>query len=204
MKSTKTAMLPVLVLMLGILACSQAGEVLTPEEATRRAQVVAEATTLPTAISNVSGIEIGSRVRFDTVEYLVLMKREPGSQLIAVQSERGATGVVVGSQDVEGMPWYQIETPGGTGWLPGDVLSFVSEEAFTELAVGDTAYLVGTSEIVKLLVAPGNNLGARDDAAGAEVTVLQVTEFEGEQWIKVRAPAGEGWVRSSNLSLTAP
>ena len=204
MKSTKTATLPTLVLLLGILACSQAGEVLTPEEATQRAQVAAQATTLPTAVSNVSGIEIGSRVRFDTVEYLVLMKREPGSPLIAVQSERGATGIVVGSQDVEGMPWYQIETPGGIGWLPGDVLSTVGGEAFTELAEGDTAYLVGTSEIVKLLVAPGNNLGASDAATGTEVTVMQVTEFEGEQWIKVKAPVGEGWVRSSNLSLTAP
>ncbi len=204
MRSTKNVKLPLLVLILGILACSQAGEVLTPEEATRRAQVVAEATTLPTAVSNVSGIEIGSRVRFDTVEYLVLMKREPGSALIAVQSERGATGIVVGSQDVDGLPWYQIETPGGVGWLPGNVLSSVSAETFDDLAAGDIAYLFGTSEIVKLLVAPGNNLGARDGSAGAEVTILQVTEFEGEQWIRVRAPAGEGWVRSSNLSLTAP
>jgi hypothetical protein len=204
MKPSKRITFPVLALMLAMLACTQAGEILTPEEATRRAQIIAEATMLPTAISNTSGIEIGLRVRFDTIDYLVLMKREPGSALISVQSERGATGIVVGSQDVDGMPWYQIETPGGTGWLPGDILTVVGGEGLADLAEGDTAYLIGTSEIVKLLVAPGNNLGAKDGAAGSEVTVLQITQFEGEQWVKVRVPAGEGWVRSSNLSLTAP
>jgi hypothetical protein len=204
MKVSKPIILLALSLTLAVLACSQAGEVITPEEATQRAQVVANATMLPTAISNLTGIEIGTRVRFETVDYLVLMKKDPGSPLISVQSERGATGVVVGSQDVDGMAWYQIETPGGIGWLPGDVLAMVSDEAFSDLEEGDTGFLTGTGETVKVLVAPGNNLGAKDDAVGAAVTVLQITEFEGEQWIKIKAPVGEGWIRASNYSLTEP
>ena len=204
MKLSKEIPLALTVLVLAVMACSQAGEVLTPEQATQRAIEAAQVTAVPTVSSEESGIQIGDRVRFASKDYLVLMRRDPGSTLIAVQSERGASGTVLASQDVEGVAWYQIETTGGIGWLPSDILEVVSAEGQAEFAAGDTAYLTGPTEVVKLLVAPGNNLGSREGVAGSEVTILQSTVFEGDIWYRVQSPEGEGWVLPVNLSVEAP
>jgi hypothetical protein len=204
MKLSKKAFLALAALVIAVMACSQAGEVLTPEDATQRAITAADVTAVPTVSSSESGIQVGDRVRFASKEYLVLMKRDPGSPLIAVQSERGASGTVLNSQDVDGADWYQVETIGGIGWVPGNILEVVSGEGQAEFLAGDTAFLTGPSETVKLLVAPGNNLGAREGIAGNQVTILQSTVFEGDTWYKVQAPAGEGWVLPVNLTVEAP
>ena len=204
MKLSKSSYLAVAALLLATLACNQAGEVLSPEEATQYAVEAAVVTAVPTVVSSETGIQVGDRVRFASRDYLVLMRRDPGSSLIAVQSERGASGTVLNSQDVDGVAWYQVETSGGVGWVKGDILEIVSFEGAAELVEGDTAFLTGSTEVVKLLVAPGNNLGSRESVVGAEVTILQVTDFEGDTWYKVRSAEGEGWVLPTSLTVEAP
>jgi len=204
MKLSKSLILAGAALVLSILACSKAGEVLTPEQATQRALIAEVVTPVPTVALSETGIQVGDRIRFASKDYLVLMKRDPGSSLIAVQSERGATGTVVDTQSVDGEPWYEIEVTGGSGWVPGSIVELVSAGGGATFEPGNTAFLSGEGATVKLLVAPGNNLGSSEVAAGLEVTILQSTDFQGEAWYKVRTPEGEGWVQPVNLSAEAP
>ena len=204
MNLPKSVYLAGAVLVLSILACSKAGEVLTPEQATQQALIAEEVTAVPTVALSETGIQVGDRIRFASKDYLVLMKRDPGSSLIAVQSERGATGTVIDTQSVDGEPWNETEVTGGAGWVPGSIVELVSTGGEATFEPGNTAFLTSENETAKLLVAPGNNLGSSEIAVGTEVTILQSTDFQGEIWYKVRTPDGEGWVQPVNLSAEAP
>ena len=207
MKSRTSIVLAVSVLLLSVLACSQAGEVVTPEEATRRAQDVIDieeaATSLPELAD--TDIEIGETVRFVTNDFLVLLKREPGAALIAVQSDRGATGTVVDSALHEGEVWYEIELAGsGSGWLPENTVESIGNiEA--EYEIGDVVYLRGADETVKVQTNPGSgNPFSRPEPVGSEVSIVKKSEVESKTWYQVAAPGGLGWVTGEFLTSEKP
>ncbi|MDF1499036.1 MAG: hypothetical protein P1P76_00980 [Anaerolineales bacterium] len=206
MKSSTSIVLAISVLILSTLACEQAGEILTPEEATQRAQTaidVVEAET-PNPELDDTEIQIGETVRFVTNEFLVLLKREPGAALIAVQTDRGATGTVIGTALYEGEVWYEVEIGSGSGWLPAPKVEAVGVVE-AEYEIGDIVYLRGPQDEVKVQTNPGSgNPFSRSEPVGAEVSIVKKTVVEDKNWYQVAAPGGLGWVTGEFLTSQKP
>ncbi len=105
-----------LALLLASLACSKAGKILTPAEAT--------ASAMPTAVPTLASAEtsdtlqIGDSAYLINKSYLVNIFDAPGSKKIVTAQERGAEVTILQvSQAPDGSLWYQIEAPAGTGWV---------------------------------------------------------------------------------------
>lgn len=207
MKSRTSIVLAITVLILSTLACEQAGEILTPEEATQRAQTAIDVEEAETRVPELAetDIKIGESVRFTSTEFLVLLKREPGAALIAVQSDRTSTGTVIDSALYEGEVWYEIEIAGsGAGWLPAEAVESIGtvEEEF---AVGDVVYLKSPGENVQVQTNPGSgNPFSRPVPVGTEVSIVQKTDLEGKTWYQIAAPGGLGWVTGEFLTAEKP
>lgn len=207
MKSRISILLAISALILSVMACEQAGEIITPEEATRRAQEAIDieeaATPLPELAD--TDIQIGESVRFTSGEFLVLLRREPGAALIAVQSDRTATGTVVGSALHEGEVWYEVEIAGsGSGWLPADAVESIGTVE-AEYDIGDVVYLRGPDDEVAIQTNPGSgNPFSRDVPVGTEVTIVKKTELEGKSWYQIAAPGGLGWVTGEYVTAVRP
>jgi hypothetical protein len=204
MRATLGILCAIGLMLVASLACEQAGEILSPAEATQRAVATAEAFAEYES-GGETELKEGDTVQFMTVSYLVLLRAEPGSDVTTVQSQRGLKGTVLGSQIYEDEVWYLIDTMGGQGWLPADSLEYVEPEGVAALGIGDVAYLTGEDETIDILEAPGStSQAAASEGRGVEVTILQISELEGEQWYLVEASMGEGWVAGENLSVEAP
>ena len=129
-------------LFLASMACAQAGEILTPAEATARAEATQNP---PTPVTTPT---------------------EAGSS--AGESAEQGPSIPEGPQ------------------------------------VGYTVYLIGTGLLIKLVAEPGATGMIANQERGAEVTIIEVTEHEGELWYKIDAPTGQGWVPAENITLEAP
>jgi hypothetical protein len=193
-------------LLLVSLACAQAGEILSPEEATARAQPTKRPTRPPaTAASTQEGApQVGDTVRLTSQGFLVNILVEPGGRIIANQ-ERGAEVTILEETQHEGETWYLIDAPTGEGWVQAEFLE-VKEGASTESGgpqVGDEVYLTATTFLINILVEPDGRIIANQER-GAAVTILDVTEEEGETWYLIDAPTGEGWVKAENITTEEP
>lgn len=191
-------------LIVASLACAQAGSILTPEEATQQTQATVEAG-IGLGEGSETNIHPGDTVEFVGTGYLVLLREEPGSNSTSVQSQRGVKGIVLGSQVYEDDVWYLIETVGGQGWLPSELVELVEEAESVVYGVGDVAYLSGTEELVNILEGPGTTSDIREtQAVGVEVTILESSELDGALWYRVETPTGEGWIAEDSLTTEAP
>lgn len=213
----------VALLMLAGLACAQAGEVLTPAEATERAAGI-----LPGSDregSTAGEFQVGDTAALTGRSFLVNIMDAPAGRIAAGQ-ERGVEVEVLQATEVEGEIWYQIQAPTGRGWVSADNLVPVEggedeetagddaaegetgageEAAPSGISAGDTVYLTGRSFLVNLYDQPAAN--ARIIAGqerGAAVTVLQTATDNGTTWYEVDAPTGQGWVPEDNLTIEAP
>lgn len=191
-------------LIVASLACAQAGSILTPEEATQQAQATADAGVI-TDGGGETDIHAGDIIEFVGTGYLVLLRDEPGSNSTTVQSQRGVKGTVLGSQLYEEEIWYYIETVGGKGWLPSELVELVEEAGGATFEVGDVAYLSGADDLVNILEGPGTTSDIREtQAVGVEVTILESSELDGALWYRVETPTGEGWIAEDSLTTEAP
>ena len=203
----------VVLLLLAGLACAQAGEVLTPAEATERAQGGPARENVE--VDTEEGLSVGDTATLTGRGFLINILNQPGSggRIIANQ-ERGVAVTIEGVTEEEGEIWYQIEAPTGTGWVKAENLEPAEgtteageeEEAEAEgggLNVGDTVYLTGRGFLVNLYNEPGGRLVANQER-GAAVTILEVGEQDGATWYRVDAPTGEGWVAAENVTAEAP
>jgi hypothetical protein len=204
-------------LILAGLACAQAGEVLTPEEATARAQGGVER---ESAEVEEGGIQVGDQATLTGRGFLINILDEPGGRLVANQ-ERGVTVEVVGASEEEGELWYQIEAPTGAGWvladnlvpLEGEADSGEGDEGGDEegadesgLTIGGDAFLVGRGFLINILAEPAANARLiANQERGVRVTVVErITDDAGNVWYRIQAPTGDGWVAAENLSPEAP
>ncbi len=211
------------------LACSQSGEILTPEEATAKAMQAdvdaAEENEESDGGEVVSeDFSVGDSALLVGRGFLINLYDEPGGQISAGQ-ERGATVEVLGIElDNEGDLWYQIDAPTGVGWVPGDALEPLEEEAVegedadedgdsaeTDDAatvdgpqVGDTVYLTARGFLVNLVDEAGGTRIIAGQERGVPVTVVDVEVVDGTPWYLVDAPTGEGWVPADNVTTEAP
>lgn len=205
MKAGKALVLMIGVLVLTSLACSQAGEILTPAEATARA--IEAAPVLTTGSSSVEGgvFEAGQTAALTGRSFLVNLYDGPGGKVSAGQ-ERGAE-VTVLEVFIEGDAiWYKIEAATGEGWVPAANLEALEGEAETTIEgpqPGDGAYLRGRSFLVNLLDAPGGKIIAGQER-GMAITILQVVAVDGAVWYQIDAPTGQGWVPAENITTEAP
>lgn len=106
----------VAVLVLASLACSQAGEILTPEEATERAAPTATPTVDPEqAFTYAVGAEIA--LQDPNGGFLVTFVNEPGGGSVTGQAPRGEIATISTQALVGEEEWYEITAPGGSGWI---------------------------------------------------------------------------------------
>ncbi len=211
-------------LVLAGLACAQSGEILTPEEATRRAEEARSSA----GSGGDSGVEsddfaIGDKAILLGRSFLVNLFDAPGGKISAGQ-ERGATVTVVAIDlDADGDLWYQIEAPTGTGWVPADSLEPIAvEDGATAdgedtgegdsgeapvagaLEPGTEAYLTARGFLVNLFEGPGSNRIIAGQERGAMVTILTAETVDGTIWYEVVAPTGQGWLPEENVTTEAP
>lgn len=197
------------------LACAQAGEVLTPEEATARAEEG-----LPGQDregSTAGDFQVGDTAALTGRSFLVNIMDAPGGRIRAGQ-ERGAVVTVLQATEVDGAIWYQIEAPGGTGWVRWDALEAIEGEAGDEtggeeepaaeeeaggVAAGDTVYLAGTGFLINLYDEPGGRIAATQER-GATVVILDSTTVDDATWYQIEAATGQGWVPEENITAEAP
>ncbi|HSM58324.1 MAG TPA: GW dipeptide domain-containing protein [Candidatus Sulfomarinibacteraceae bacterium] len=204
-------------LALAALACAQAGEVLTPEEATERARSPAANEDTAEGIGGDFGV--GDTATLTGRSFLVNLLDAPAGRITAGQ-ERGVQVTIQQIVEEEGELWYRVEAPGGRGWVrvdnlePPEIEEAVEgeetevdgdEETAVDIAAGDTAYLIGNRFIVDYYDRPGP--GGRiisGQQRGAEVTVVEVSQADGETWYLIDSAAGQGWVPAENLTTEAP
>ncbi|MCO5187372.1 MAG: SH3 domain-containing protein [Anaerolineae bacterium] len=120
MNLRKSVIWLIALLVLTALACSQAGEILTPEEATARA--LPTATPTLTADESATTYAIGDVVTIKDPGggFLVLFVAEPGTSTVSGQAPRGDQVEIIEVTLVNGVEWYQIQSPGGVGWISLD------------------------------------------------------------------------------------
>jgi hypothetical protein len=209
----------VLPLILMVLACAQAGEILTPAEATERA--TGQLPGSDREGSTAGEFQVGDTAALTGRSFLVNIMDAPGGRIAAGQ-ERGVEVEILQATEVDGEIWYQIQAPTGTGWVSADNLEPVEggeeeeaagdgaaegggEEAAGAISTGETVYLTGRSFLVNLYEEPSATALIRaNQERGAAVTVLQATTENGTIWYEIDAPTGQGWVSEDNVTTEAP
>ncbi len=180
-----------------ILACSRSGEVLTVEEATRRAMPTPLPTLDPAAVSE-GAIEIGGEATLIGQQFLVNILDNPNGGIVAGES-RGTTVVVQQSVAAEDGIWYQVITSSGQlGWVRAENLE--GKAGAGGLKVGDNFTITGKLFLVNILEEPspvGKIVGGV--ARGEVVTIVQATQVDGKFWYQVETSAGTGWVSEENV-----
>lgn len=202
------------------LACEQAGDILTEEEATARAQEGIFRPSGDGAEAAGAELAVGSKATVTGSGFLVNLVDVPGGRIAGSQSN-GSQVEILESADFEGEIWYKVDSATGDGWLKAENLEAVEEEGSTAEgesgggegetggessgpAVGDNVYLISNSFLVNLLKAPNGQIQAVQER-GVAVTIEEVFETDGgELWYLIDAPTGEGWVSSTNISVEAP
>lgn len=204
MKARTAILLMIGLLILTSLACAQAGEILTPAEATARAEAAVQP--LITGDSSVSGgaFEAGDTAILIGRSFLVNLYDAPGGKISAGQ-ERGATVTILEVATTDAGVWYKVEAPTGEGWVSADGLEPAEEEAIVIEGpqAGDAAYLAGRSFLVNILDAPGGKIVAGQER-GMAITIIDVIQVDGAVWYNIDAPTGQGWVPAENVTVEAP
>ncbi len=212
--------------LLASLACSQSGEILTPEEATARAQ--APITGSDSSPSN-GGSELDlSEAKFKIDEPIILVSN---GSVVPLRSTAGAAtaiyfapvnqpGTVAAVTAVRDVIWYQIDSTSGLGWVTDQYLKSPvgeGEESVTEEEPssgeesasegpqpGDTVYLTAVGFLINLMENPGDTRFFAVQERGVAVQVLDVAEVDGQTWYFIDAPTGKGWVKAENITTEAP
>lgn len=203
MSSRSKAILALTAILMATLACSRAGEILTPAEATARVEAT-QAAVLTPEVAEDALFEVNSSVEFIGEQYLIPLQSEPGTGVADSHVPRGEVGIVLGSELVEGEVWYFVDSSAGQGWIQEASLQQAEAAEATGPQVGDSVYLIGTGYLINLVDQPGSLLIAANQERGVAVVILAITQFEGEVWYLVDAPTGEGWIGSENISTEAP
>jgi hypothetical protein len=200
LSARKKILLAGMALLLAGLAC-ETGEILSPEEATQRANQAATQAIATGQVSTQGGIEIGEEVEFDSAQFLVPLVGEPGATVAQGHVSRDATAVVLEKSELDDEIWYLLETDSGNGWVPESLVRQIGGPEFVD---GDTVYLTGTGFLINIYELPGSNRFVANQERGVAVVIRGTTYFEGNLWYMVEAPTGTGWVRAENLTAEAP
>lgn len=192
------------------LACAQAGQIVSSEEATAIAQQDRGVAVRPAGEGpdlETQGPQIGDTAILTGRGFLINLYSEPGGRISAGQ-ERGVEVEILDIAFLDERLWYLIDAPTGEGWVPEDSVEVIANEEGGDeeggLAVGDEVYLTGTNFLIELLREPGGFMHAGQER-GTKVTILDSTvHTDGLTWYLIDAPTGEGWVPEENLTAEPP
>lgn len=106
-------------LFLSVLACEQAGDIISDAEATQRAIPTATSTPEPQEEID-SEFSVGDDVVFAGKGYLVPIFAEAGNMRVLSHAARGDSGVILNVILLNGEVWYQIDSVAGNGWANAD------------------------------------------------------------------------------------
>lgn len=212
MRMRKSLLFFIGLLVIVSLACEEAGDILTPEEATARAQEGVFRPDEEGGSAEGAEFEPGSSAAIVGSGFLINLVDAPGGRIAGSQA-RGSTVEIIESAEFEGEIWYHVDSETGDGWLRAENLEAIEEEGGGEgdgdatasgFAEGDTVYLVSNGFLVNLLREPNGTILAVQER-GVEVTIVDTFEADdGSLWYLIDAPTGEGWVSAENLSEEAP
>jgi uncharacterized lipoprotein YehR (DUF1307 family) len=131
MKNTRLFVLlaVVLLLLIASLACKQAGEIITPAEATQRYEGTQSAF-VSDVTGDVEGAEFlaGTEATLASQEFLINIVRTPGETDAFAYGYRGDKVTVEGSSMLDGEIWYRVDTFSGSGWVPAKNLAPLEDE----------------------------------------------------------------------------
>jgi hypothetical protein len=225
MKSRVSFFAIIAVLVLASLACKQAGQILTPEEATAIAQQGNKSENQGSSSNGDQDnqFSVGQTVKFAGTGFLIPIMKEPGDRTIYSNAGRNQTATIKGSREVDGELWYQIESGAGNGWViaknleavdeevtqpaPGEASETPSDETAPSgdvFAAGDTVYLAGRNYMINLMDGPGSKKIIAGQQRGVPVTILEAESVDGAIWYQIDSPTGEGWVPAENLTAEQP
>jgi hypothetical protein len=216
MKGSKILLMVLVLLGLAALACDQAGEVLTPADATVRA---VEGIPVFEIIEGTGGsIEVGDVVEVEGQGFLINIQASPGGS-ISGSIPRGAVVSVLDIATFEGENWYRVSSDAGEGWVPGARVTVV-EPVETETGIeadaedegelepvettsgpqaGDTINVTGTAFLVNIMESPSSGRIVGGLSRNSPAVVLEVARFEGTLWYHVDSDAGQGWLPEQNI-----
>ena len=198
MKLRSTLIFIIAIFIVTSLACSQAGEVLSPEEATRRAEPTPGPTPAPG--EGCEGIEIlpGDQATLVGTGFLVNLLDRPGGGIIGGQS-RDSEVTITDCEEAEGEIWFRINADGSEGWVKQENI----EASAQGPRVNDEVYLVGTAFLINILDAPNGNIVSAD-SRGEIAIITDFQDVDGVRWYLIDSRAGSGWVPEENISVEAP
>ena len=203
-KSNKTPLvLMIVVLLLASLACQQAGEILTPAEATARveAESQSEAESQESAVD--AEFATGDKIEFTSPGATVPLYSKAAGRSPFLTVNPGEFAFVRGSTAVDGVIWYRIEGSSGNGWVSAEFVTAPSEEEVVEepaFAAGDMALLQGVGFMISLYDDAGSSKIIAQQERGVEVEILDSTTVGAEIWYQIDAPTGVGWVPESFIA----
>ncbi|RME84445.1 MAG: hypothetical protein D6775_05535 [Caldilineae bacterium] len=215
MKSRTTILFLLGVLLLATLAC-QTGEVLTPAEATARAKEARSVRLVNTPALGGGGQSSSQETEAEVKPgdtgvlvgrgYMISLYQEAGATRIIAQQERGVEVTVKDVTQVDGETWYLIDAPTGLGWIKAENLEVPKKAGAGGEGPqpGDTVYLVARSYMISLYQEAGANRIIAQQERGTAVTIVDVTEVDGEKWYLIDAPTGLGWVKGENITTEKP
>jgi hypothetical protein len=207
-------------LLFASLACQQAGEVLSPAEATERALPPTREVD-PSTNGNTSEGEAEDTLfkAGDVVELIgdlpmVMIFREANRSTLMGTALSGSQVTVVDVLVEHDTVWYYITgLDTGDVWVEEESMLLVesneggessSGEGSSEPQVGDTVYLTGPLFVVNLFEEPGGLGFSTVQDRGVAVEVLEILELEGDLWYRLDSDGGEGWLPSENITTEPP
>jgi hypothetical protein len=207
-------------LLFASLACQQAGEVLSPAEATERALPPTREVD-PSTNGNTSEGEAEDTLfkAGDVVELIgdlpmVMIFREANRSTLMGTALSGSQVTVVDVLVEHDTVWYYITgLDTGDVWVEEESMLLVESagggepsggEGSSEPQVGDTVYLTGPLFVVNLFEEPGGLGFSTVQDRGVAVEVLEILELEGDLWYRLDSDGGEGWLPSENITTEPP
>jgi hypothetical protein len=107
------------VLFVFSIACKQAGEIITPAEATQRYEATQAAKSGDVVVEAEGAVySPGDTVQLVSEGHLVGLFQEPGGPSPFSFATRGDEVTITSSVNIDGVLWYQIDSIAGSGWLP--------------------------------------------------------------------------------------
>lgn len=201
LRTTLTWFIGLLALM--SLACAQAGNVISFEDATATAEGKYAPSTSSGGTADGADFAIGGTAVLAGKGFLINLMDKPGGRISAGQ-QRGAEVKILSSVLFEDVLWYEVDASTGTGWVKGDSLEPLPVTEAKYVA-GDKAYLVGTGFLISLMKEPGGVRMIAGQERGVQVEIVENSPVDdGTMWYLIDAPTGQGWVPEGNLSDEAP
>ena len=194
-------------MFLASLACSRAGQVLEPAEATATAEAGKPGVEILDSANIESGPKVGDIVTLTATGFLVNLRDEPGGG-IAGNAPKGAEATVLEvAQTEDDRLWYKIDSDAGEGWIG---LESIDENLSAEaeggegIQAGDNVEVTGIGFLVNLFDEPGSTNIIGGLPKNASVVVLEIALVDDMLWYHIDSDAGEGWIPEESVVTEEP